>query len=388
MSPNPLVRLASAAAFTGLTVLAIWTAQGQAMTLIQASAAPQSQPSAGPKGAAPQPAAAIPSQPATLAKPSGGPADPVYVRPVGLIEGGSRVNLKFPGGTLTDFIEALRKAASPAPFNVLKTGEGVEPLIPPCEFQDVTITNAVSAAAKVDRKIRLSIIQEDEGAPVYVFSYGGNSGSRDSSMQTDVLSLRGVLDAAPNDPQDVKVTMTSDTVLAAVQQGAMTDADEDGTRPAMIRFHEESELLFVRGTHDQIETIRRVVSLMESDVQRKRNMYDTSAARRASTDIKQLEIQIEFLRASLDNAMREADRAGTLVAQGALSDSELSAARQNVLHVRADLDKTVLQLQQAKAEYASLVPPEQPRDEQKSSGAHATDGQKPSATQPSQPIKR
>ncbi len=388
MSPTPLVRLASAAAFTGLTVLAIWTAQGQAMTLSQASSAPQSQPAAAPSASDPQPAVASPVQPARSAKPAGGPADPKYIRAVGLVEGGYRVDLKFPGGTLTDFIEAMRKAASPAPFNVLKTGEGVEPVVPPCEFQDVTITNAVSAAAKIDRNIRLSIIQEDEGAPVYVFAYGGSGGSRSGSLQSDVLSLRGILDAAPNDPQEVKVTMTSDTVLSAVQQGALSDADEEGARPATIRYHEESELLFVRGTHDQIETIRRVVSLMESDVQRKRKMYDTSAARRVSTEMKQLEIQVAFLQSSLENAAREADRAGTLAAQGALSDSELLAARQNVLRVRSELDKTLLQLQQTQAEYTSLSPTEEPKDEQKAPGAHTPLSPKPATDKSSQPIKR
>ncbi|MCG3122677.1 MAG: hypothetical protein GIKADHBN_01070 [Phycisphaerales bacterium] len=260
-----------------------------------------------------------------------------------------RINFKFPGGTLTDFVEALKAASAPHPCNVMVSGQGEPPRIPAFEFQDVAVSTAAAAAARSDsRHIAMAVVQEDEGAPVYVFEYRTDDGGG-RGQQTEVLSLRSLLDAEPGDPDGVAVTMTADTVLSALQH-ATGVADSNTSNPALIKFHEESSLLFVRGTPVQLETVRSAYKLLQTDVARRRDRFDGTGLRRMQADLAKLEVEIKFLTDQLETRSARVEQVRQLVQSGAAPVSEATNAESEVAELRKRLDQLMIERQRMQVE--------------------------------------
>lgn len=257
-----------------------------------------------------------------------------------------RFDFTFKGGTLSEFAAALRAASAPQPCNIFISGQGEEPRLPAFEFRGVKIATAATAAERAERTITLSAVQEDDGAPVYVFSYGSK---QRGSATTEVLSIRGLLDAEPKDPEGVAVTLTAETVLSAVE-GAVSMAEAESVPLATIKFHKESGLLFIRGTERQIGAVRSSINLLQSDVQRRRVVFDDSSARRMEADIAKNQIEIDYLQERAKMMETDVARAKQMVEQGVASDTELKEPRERLADIRRRLDQALIDQNQMQAE--------------------------------------
>lgn len=279
-------------------------------------------------------------------------ADPGSVSKLRMVSDPVKLSLKFPGGTLSSFAKALRAAAAPKPCNVVVNGEGPEPTIPALEFEDVTISTAAAAATRASSRMGMSVVREDEGSAIYVFRYE-TLDRRASRAETEVLSLRAMLDAMPEDPSGVRVTMTPQTVLSAVQSAAEV-GDDAVLEPAVIKYHEESSLLFIRGTDGQLKTVRSAISLLTSDVNRRRSVFNDAPLRQLETQRAKCAVMLRHLEDQVAVAQTELEQAQKLRAAGHASAGHEDQARLELSAKKSQYEQAQLDLQQIETEIGIL----------------------------------
>jgi len=182
---------------------------------------------------------------------------------------GATVNIAFAGGTVGEYVAALRSAAAETPINVAFTG-GVEELaMPPVSFRGVQLDTAIRSIANLaaPRGGRVRVLGSGDqqppgfgvGAPMFVVSLERPREADGAETITRVMSL-AALTAPRADPAS---GLTADVALSAVE--AALQADRAAGTPADIRFHKDSGLLFVTGTRGQCILIEEVLARLESD---------------------------------------------------------------------------------------------------------------------------
>lgn len=269
-----------------------------------------------------------------------------------------KLSIDFAGGMLSDYMDALRKAAGNEPCNLVAMGEGPEPIMPALSMREVSLSTAAAVPAQLHENVQLTVVLgQGDVASVYSYRYAA-WGRGPSDRQTQVMSLQSVLDPRPSDPEGVRVSMSSETVLSALDVAAMS-AEEDDVAPARIRFHRESQLLFVRGTRRQIEGVEQSLRLLEQDVSARRKSYEALGnARKMKNDIAQMELELKYTAEQLVRAEKEADQMRQRFAQGLISESELSAALNKKTALEANHESIKLKIEQSKMELQLFQPTE------------------------------
>lgn len=179
------------------------------------------------------------------------------------------VTIAFPGGTVGEYLAALRAAAGEMPINVAFTG-GVEELaMPPVSFRGVQLDTAIRAIANLAAprggRVRVQGSGDQQppgfgvGAPMFVVSLERPREADGIETVTRVMSL-AVLTPPRADPAS---GLTADIALSAVE--AALQADRTAGTPADIRFHKDSGLLFVTGTPGQCGLVEEVLARLQSD---------------------------------------------------------------------------------------------------------------------------
>ncbi len=166
------------------------------------------------------------------------------------------ITLTFPGGTLEEYVQAVRKAASGANIMVA-TGEAGKVHVPPVELESVTVRAAVHLlVGRYDLDDRMAIYVEVEdvrsaGKPVFRVSANKHGGRTQAEVKVwSVLDLIG--DELAGDKMSAK------EVLTAVETAVELLIEHN--QPAQVRFHESTGLLIARGTSSQLHAIGQVVS--------------------------------------------------------------------------------------------------------------------------------
>lgn len=178
------------------------------------------------------------------------------------------VSVKFRGGTMAKFVEALRDEQPKA--NVVLAELAAKTQVPAMELKGAGIEQALEAAAAAasadDEDIDVRVMEfKGEGEPVFSIvaktrprqmPAGFVPGAADRVLR--VLSLNELIGAQVNGVDAVPVK----TILSALEL-AVQDED-DAPR---IRFHEDSGLLLVRGTHQQTAVLQEVLQTLQRDQQ-------------------------------------------------------------------------------------------------------------------------
>lgn len=181
------------------------------------------------------------------------------------------VSFEFGGGTIQSFVETLRVAMNPTPLNVFIEPEAANQIIPPVKFTDVSYYQVLRLLDRTatDEKGRRSQTQLEQSntpvdsAPMFkirAIPMGGGFAKGFS-----VLSLNPII-GLPGSSKSANSGLDAKTVLAAVE-AAVVAAEEPGATPPILKFHETSGLLFVRGTDAQREAAGEVVQQLRRDVE-------------------------------------------------------------------------------------------------------------------------
>ncbi len=166
------------------------------------------------------------------------------------------ISVKFPGGTVTDYIKALVKEAGT--INVVVAPEAAAVPMPPVTLTKVTVSAAIDlvdgrSVGPPGRIIKLDVRRmpryAEEELPTYQISAEGyqTERPRTPSVWTIANLLRGD-------------TFDADDVLAAVETAL--DILQSTDEP-IIRFHKETGLLIARGDQAQLSTIDDVLEQLE-----------------------------------------------------------------------------------------------------------------------------
>lgn len=201
--------------------------------------------------------AALPAQDATA--PNSQPASPraaVQVR---------TVSLTFAGGTMAQFVTVIRDGVAKA--NIVVAPEASDVRLPAIELRDAGLDQALEAAcavASADFDVRVRE-HKGHGEPVYSIVTQPSSSrpatkpkAQAPSTATMVRSLARLVDPRFQPPG--VPALSAETVLSAIEVPHEYDAN-----PPQLRFHKDSNLLFVRGTQAQWLLVEQVIETMLED---------------------------------------------------------------------------------------------------------------------------
>ena len=174
------------------------------------------------------------------------------------------VTLNFKGGTLAQYVVAVRAAGKD--INVVVSEHADEVNVPPVALIDAPVESALKAVAELQRddvRVKIDTLRAGGGAPVHVVSVWQDRArqpgevSRGREPEVTVHALRSLTDSIP-----------ANTILTAVEQGLSMGPHESakGQLPkAELRYHEDSGLLVVRGTPDQVNLVAMILATLRSD---------------------------------------------------------------------------------------------------------------------------
>jgi hypothetical protein len=142
-----------------------------------------------------------------------------------------------------------------------------------------------------------------------------------------VFSLRDLTEPMPGDPPGVALTKSPEVVLTAVK--AALDLSGDKGEPPEMKFHEDSGLLIVHGTNDQVGAVMQTLEQMRQDVNRRREAAKLNVRPRADVDA----LRSEFRKAQVmqtqagrdvERAVKALERGVEMVKAGQMSQGEIA----------------------------------------------------------------
>ncbi len=184
------------------------------------------------------------------------------------------VDVDFNGGTLADLVNVLRGAANGV--NILIPPEAVRVSVPNLALRAVSVEAALRAVADVvtDQRanVGIGVVRVGGGQPVFTVrvNLARPSADEPGSEETfvKVYSIRSMTEHNPRDNEGDPITMSAETILTAIDTGLEVASGQ--TEKAQIRYHEDSGLLFVRGTWAQNNLIESILENMNRDVRVRR----------------------------------------------------------------------------------------------------------------------
>jgi hypothetical protein len=193
-------------------------------------------------------------------------------------DGGPVLSIDFPGGTVGQYIDALRHSSS-QPVNIVLPPRAAKANMAPVLLKTVTVIDALNAVLAVadipadeDWAVRplanlspsgmpavpgesvpgFAVLVQTRNRPVMTTA-GPQFMGMPSSPRTTVYSIRSLLDSG----------MKPESVITAV--GAVLSMDKQAEAPE-IKFHEESGLLILRATPEQTDSAEQVIARLQETV--------------------------------------------------------------------------------------------------------------------------
>lgn len=163
------------------------------------------------------------------------------------------INLDFKGGSVTDYIESLRRASSQA--NIVMLNDLGSIPMPAVKLTSVDVPSALQMLEWMPRRqehaevkvIVRKATHGGEAVPVYTVMADIEPLQRPPSSRTVVFAISDLL------KEDLKVT----DVLTAVETalGMLKDQPQ-----AQVRFHERTGLLIAHGRSEQLDSMHQVIT--------------------------------------------------------------------------------------------------------------------------------
>ena len=184
------------------------------------------------------------------------------------------ITLSFDGGTLKDLLDRIR-AQAPG-VNIVASGLAADIFLSAVELRAAPIQAALESITMVvpEPYRAKAIVAPGNGVPVYSVIIAANRPPPPPSSEVRVFTLSTLTKALPTDPVDAPVVLPAKTVLSAIEAGAHVLNQQFD-----LRFHEESGLLFVRGSAEQIELVQQVLGNLQREQERVRRELRPPAPR-------------------------------------------------------------------------------------------------------------
>ncbi|MBC7833962.1 MAG: hypothetical protein H7Y88_02545 [Phycisphaerales bacterium] len=268
------------------------------------------------------------------------------------------INLSFPGGDFSAFVEALRTAAEAGPVNVVMPATAQHLDVPPLELRNVTVAGALRSLELVfgdDSPYRIAVREIDPHGPVFgvevarMNPFGGRSAPQQQTL--DVISITDFL-KKDDHPGGIPADILLDSLQTTLQMSPTNSNGEDEAPPPEIRFHEEAGLLIVRGLPQEVSVVRRVLDELRGSIttDTKRSQVGQRAQARADYLKRKAELEVKAAEEQLVLATKTFDRVKSLHEQAHAPDHELVAADDRRSQANNNLAKAILE-----AEYIAVT---------------------------------
>jgi hypothetical protein len=220
----------------------------------------------------------------------------------------TKFSLDFPGGTPSQFVEAIQKAMG-KPLNVIINKEDEDVNIPPLKMDDVLLTQLFNALEATSRKV-VAVSSGNTGGfggfnsySQFVSSYGfktDDSPVSDTSVwyfHVERPSMPPVISTQKScqfyslsDYLDRGFTV--DDITTAIQTGWKLSGE---TSPPELNYHKETKLLIAYGEPSKLKTIEQVLVALPAQ-----------KAIRTRTQMDQMQSQIQDLQKEVEDLKKAA----------------------------------------------------------------------------------
>ncbi|HRQ71695.1 MAG TPA: hypothetical protein PLU35_01570 [Phycisphaerales bacterium] len=266
------------------------------------------------------------------------------------------ITLRFPGGSLPEYVQAVKLASQDNPVNVVIRGEAGDVRLPQVFLERVSIRSALELvtgnyaiddlAVRADLSIKGALPDPfaGPGEPIYLIEVRRDTGRRTTPTgrlmpaETLVVSIRDLITPLPGDPANS--AMSRESVLTAVE-AALTTAAAD-SEPT-VRFHEDTGLVILNAPQPALLAAQNAINAISSDLARRRELAKLQSTR-SMADAAKLEIELADARANVELqsigierakqrftiAEQELNERRKLVEQSAIPPSELRASEERL----------------------------------------------------------
>jgi hypothetical protein len=184
------------------------------------------------------------------------------------------ISLEFAGGSLNQFAASLRKAGTNV--NIVMPELASEVPVPALRLTQTTVESALRAVGQMTTqafRIDVEVMRRSPlESPVYsvaVMDLRPPEQKAPPQREIAVFSLQELTRTMPGDPDDEGLSISADTILTAIDAGL--DLGETSRRDKVgIRYHEDSGLLFIRGTREEIRLVEAALQHLRNDLERRR----------------------------------------------------------------------------------------------------------------------
>ncbi|MCB9882826.1 MAG: hypothetical protein H6832_07080 [Planctomycetes bacterium] len=195
------------------------------------------------------------------------------------------LSIHFVGGSLSMYLQELRSAHKKGggeTLNMIVTGKPDAIQLPRFDLEDTTVDDAIQVLERIeiDHSTRIQVTSQagrgtPDGSQIYLVNARTvektQRGPAEKPTLTRVLSIRQLTTPLPNVPPDSVLKL--ETVLGAIEAGLEVLDEADGqekqgtaTPSAVLRFHESSGLLFLKGSPEQLNIVESVIARLEFDL--------------------------------------------------------------------------------------------------------------------------
>lgn len=271
------------------------------------------------------------------------------------------ITVEFSGGTVAEYVVALKEACKPNPVNVVLSEGAAADKLAPISLRQASLAAAMQAipAASASGVNAWQIMRlmdalpgEDaagdskETAPVYqVYRSPGKRDAGPSRVIMEVFSVQKIV-GRETDP------VATEKRIAAVLTAAETTLNMGRGGRAMpeMKFHKESGLLIVRGEQDDVMAVKDVIERMSDDSGRAADEATRreTVARQMQINVAKAELAAKTTRSQLELAQAKLGQVEKLVAAGNESTTVALEMKAEVDRRAAALEMAMLEVEAAK----------------------------------------
>jgi hypothetical protein len=263
----------------------------------------------------------------------------------------AKVSVNFPGGTVSEYVAALKANVKESPVNVVMQ-RGVElVIVPRIELDRVSLTTALNILdfAEITRRdedlyrpLHVMQVDEDTAAPVWVISMQQTPSSEQQSQGPGpasedlipTLHIFGVSDILNGEG-----AMSPEDLLTAIK--VALELSFPGQQPPELRLHRETGTLVLRAARGQVRAIESLVTNLSVNTHQRRRELQATTRERIEHEhrMRMSQISLQVAEERIAAAERRRSHMEQLQQAGSASDSELMAANDVVETARAEFMK-------------------------------------------------
>ena len=164
----------------------------------------------------------------------------------------AQISIDFEGGSLGSLLDKIRAETD---YNLIASKMASDVALPALQIKEASLLStlrAVASIAPTNYQVVIDEHRDDANRPVFtvkVFYSGPQERQRPPEARTVLFSLQKLTRRPVSVPEQEGMTLSVESILNAVDAALGVSADE--TKPA-IQYHQDSGLLFLRGTNMQI----------------------------------------------------------------------------------------------------------------------------------------